>query len=103
MHKNLFCGFLKDLPRKLLLYKHQASTRRKHSKKSLDLRIQQLISLFWENVLTSITKTGLSLVTVLESGLYAALADESAELLTKFQLHHAFFWSVIFKVDLLII
>lgn len=46
---------------------------------------------------------GLSLVTVLESGLYAALADESAELLTKFQLHHAFFLYLIFKVVLLLI
>lgn len=43
------------------------------------------------------------LVTVLESGLYASLADESAELLTKFHLHHAFFWSVIFKVGFLLI
>lgn len=63
-----------------------------------------VISLFWENILTSVGKTGLSLVTVVESELYAALADESAELFIKFQLHHAFFFlSVIFKVHLLLI
>lgn len=89
--------------------KHQASTSRKHIKKSLDLRIQQVISLYRENILTSIRKTGLSLVTVLETGLLTALADESAELLlTKSQIHRAFFWSFfkvgspLKKVDLLL-
>lgn len=87
-----FVAFWKTYQGSCSCNKHWASTRKNHSKKSLDLRILWVISLFWENILTSVSKTGLSLVTVVESGLYAALADESAELLTKFQLHHAFFF-----------